>query len=167
MPRGDLIIWKLQRRRRPSNSPHCAAAVVPRSAPRKAPFRLSGSLVPSTVHSFRLSLAASPKLKVRVGWASTAAAFKIPEGVKMHLFYAIEYRIPSCLFREFWIASTLLVCCSICEYSIRMVASWQTAQEVQSLMRPCFMLDLICCLMEGSECIVACLVASWREISSN
>ncbi|CAD6223781.1 unnamed protein product [Miscanthus lutarioriparius] len=66
MPRGDRI-WKLQRRRRPSNSPHCVAAVVPRSALRKAPFRLSGNLVPSTIHSFRLSLAASPKLKVRVG----------------------------------------------------------------------------------------------------
>ena len=52
------------------------------------------------------------------GRASTAAAFKIPEGVKMHLFYAIEPCSPSNLFREFWVASTLLVYCSICEYTV-------------------------------------------------
>lgn len=135
MPRGDRI-WKLQRKRRPSNSPHCAAAVVPRSAPRKAPFRLSGSLVPSTVHSFCLSLAASPKL------------FKIPKGVKMHLFYAIESRIPSCMFREFWIASTLLVCCSICEYTVA-VLGWY--KRCSLWCGPCFMLGILtfwvqCCV---------------------
>jgi hypothetical protein len=34
-------------------------------------------------------------------------------------------------------------------------------------MPPCYMLDLTFCLIDGSECNVAYLVASWRELRSN